>query len=196
MRPVMDSSSDRPEPNRAGRALCLVLIVSSGVCLSTFFACATPFAAFATLAALKLGRRDMITVIGLVWLANQTLGYGLLDYPWTWDSAAWGLAIGASAGLATVAAQALSTNRPAPLAISLPFVAAFAAFESGLYGAGVVLSGSESAFSAPVVGHVFLINAVAFYGLMAIYHSATLVGHLARHDEPPRTTDAEPAFFT
>src|ERR1700709_2513654 len=91
---------DRVEPTQAMRALWIVLIVTSGTCLSTFFACATPFAALATLAALKLGRRDAITVIGLVWLANQAIGYGLLGYPWTWDSAAWGLSIGASAGLA------------------------------------------------------------------------------------------------
>ena len=116
-----------------------------------------------------------------MWLANQAIGYGFLGYPWTWDSAAWGLAIGASAGLAVLAARGLSTARPAPLAVSLPFVAAFVAFELGLYVAGFVLPGSEEAFGASVVGHVFLINAVTLCGLMAVYHLAMILGLLTRN---------------
>lgn len=182
MRPTKDFSDDRlGSASQVGRAIWIALIVTSGICLSTFFACATPFAALATLAALKLGRRDTIAVVGLVWLANQAIGYGFLGYPWTWDSAAWGLAIGASAGLAILAASGLSTVRPASLAVSLPFVAAFTAFELGLYVAGFLLPESEGAFSAAVIGHVFLINAVALCGLMAVYHLAMLVGHLTRH---------------
>ena len=185
MRPAMDNRFGRPASSHAGYALWIALIVITGVCLSTFFACATPFAALATVAALKLGRRDAMVVVGMVWLANQAIGYGLLGYPWTWDSAAWGLAIGASADLAVLAARALSTDRPAPLAVSLPFVAGFATFELGLYVAGFVLPGSEGAFSASVVGQVFVINALSLCALMAVYHSAMLVGLLARRDGPP-----------
>jgi hypothetical protein len=182
MEPTKDFGYDQLGSTRAVNALWIVLIVTSGTCLSTFFACATPFAALATLAALKLGRRDAITVIGLVWLANQAIGYGLLGYPWTWDSAAWGLAIGASAGLAFLAARGLSTTRPAPLAVSLPFVAAFAAFELGLYVAGFALPGAEGAFSASIVGHVFLINTLTVCGMMAVYQLALVSGLLARND--------------
>jgi hypothetical protein len=178
----MDISSQSLEPSRLGRALWIALMATTGLWLSTVFTCATPLAALATLAALKLGRRDAITVVGSVWLANQSIGYGFLGYPWTWDSAAWGLAIGVSAGLAFVAARGLSTTRPAPFAVSLPFIAAFAAFELGLYGAGFLLPGSEGAFAASVVWHVFLINAVTLGGLMAAYHLANLAGYLVRHD--------------
>jgi hypothetical protein len=174
-------ASEGIEPTRATNALWMVLIVGSGIGLSTFFACATPFAALATLAALKLGRRDSFAVIGLIWLANQAIGYGFLGYPRTWDSAAWGLAIGVSAGLALLAARGLSTSRPAPLTISLPFVAAFAAFELGLYVAEFALPGSEWAFSASVIGHVLLINAIAMCGLMAIYQLVMMSGLLTRH---------------
>jgi len=170
---------DRPGTNPMARAIWIALIVTSGVGLSTFFACATPFAALATVAALKLGRRDMVCVVGLVWLANQAIGYGILGYPWTWDSAAWGLAIGLSSAAAIVAAWSLSTVRPAPLAVTLPFVAAFAAFEFGLYLSGFVLPGSDGAFTAAIIGHVFLINAVSLCGLMAAYQLAMLVGYLA-----------------
>lgn len=181
MKPTKDFGYDGLERNRRERALWIVMIVTSGICLSTFFACVTPFAALTTLAALKLARRDSLFVVGLVWLANQAIGYGFLGYPWTWDSAAWGLAIGASAGLAVLAARGLSTTRPAPLAVSLPFVAAFAAFELGLYVAGFTLPGTKGAFSASVVGHVFLINAVTICGLMAVYHLAMMSGLVSRN---------------
>jgi hypothetical protein len=181
MKPATDFGETRLDSARPRRAIWIVLIVISGSCLSTLFACVTPFAAFATLAALKLDRRDGIVVVGLVWLVNQAIGYGFLGYPWTWDSVAWGLAIGASAGLAFSAARALSTSRPAPLAVSLPFVAAFVAFESGLYAAGFVLPGSEGVFSASIVGNVFLLNAVTLCGLVSMYHLATMSELLARN---------------
>ena len=177
-----NAASARPE-----RWVWVGLFGVSGIALSTFFACATPFAAIATLAALKLTRRGALAVIGLVWLTNQAIGYGLLGYPWTWDSAAWGLAIGLSAALALLAASGLATTRPASLAMSLPFVAAFAAFELGLYGAGLILPGSESAFSAAVIAHVFAINAVAFCGLAIVHHMAMMLWPLARNDAPLQT---------
>jgi hypothetical protein len=182
IKPNAGSGNGRSVPILAARSIWIVLIVASGTCLSPFFACVTPFAALATLAALKLGRSDAITAVGLVWLANQAIGYGTLGYPWTWGSVEWGLAIGASSELAILAAGALSTTRPAPLAVSLPFVAAFAAFESGLYLAGLVLPGGEGAFSASVVGHVFLINVITLYGLVAIYNLAMMLGLLTGSD--------------
>jgi hypothetical protein len=182
MKPTTTFGDDHHKPSRAANALWIVLIVTTGICLSTFFACATPFAALATLAVLKLGRRDAIAVIGLVWAANQAIGFGLLGYPWTWDCAAWGLAIGVSVGFAMLAAKSLATTRPAPLVVSLPFVAAFTAFELTLFLAGFVLSGSEGAFSASVVGHVFLINGVTIAGLMAVNQLAMASGLLARAD--------------
>jgi hypothetical protein len=186
MKATTDLGYDRPEPNQAGRAVWIALIVVSGPCLSPIFACATPFAALAALAALKLGWRDRIVVLGLVWLANQAIGFGLLGYPRRWDSAAWGLAIGASTALAVLAARGLSTTRPAPLAVSLPFIAAFAVFELGLYIAGTMLPGSERAFTAAVVGHVLLINAAALCALIAVYQLAMLLGLVARDDTSAR----------
>jgi hypothetical protein len=184
MKPTDDFGDDRFGVTRAGRALWIVLIVTGGIFLSTFLACVTPFAALATLAALKLERRDAITVVGLAWLANQAIGYGFLGYPRTLDSVGWGLAIGASAGLAVLAARGLSAGRPARLAVSLPFVAAFAAFELGLYVAGFALPGGEGAFSGGVVGHVFLINAVALCGLLAVYHLVMMLGLVTRNGGP------------
>ena len=153
-----------------------MLIVGCGVTLSTFFACVTPFAALATIAALKLGWRDRFLVLGLVWLGNQAIGYLYLGYPWTWDSAAWGLAIGISAAIAIMAASSLATPRQAPLAVSLPFVAAFATFEFTLYSAGFILPASTGAFSTAIVGHIFLINATTLCVLMIFYYLTVLFG--------------------
>jgi hypothetical protein len=139
---------------------------------------------------LKLSRRDTVAVLGLVWLANQTIGYLYLGYPWTWDSAAWGIAIGASTAGAALVAAGLSTARPVPLAVSLPFVAAFSTYELALYAAGFVLPGSEGAFAAPIVGHILLINALTLGGMVAAYQLAMLLGLLARHDAAHRVVGA------
>jgi hypothetical protein len=182
MTQAMDTDRPHVDPAWWECPLWITLIASTGTCLSFVFACAAPFAALATIAALKLGRRDAITIMILVWFANQVVGYGLLGYPATWGSFAWGIAIGISVSLALVAARGLSTSRPAPFAVSLPFFGAFAAFELGLYAAGFVLPGSDAAFAASVVWHIFLINAVALCGLMVAYHLAMMFGNLVRQD--------------
>lgn len=164
------------ESGRGGRNLWIALIVASGIGLSLFFACVTPFAALATVAALYLRADERWAVIGFVWLANQIVGFGILRYPLTWDCAAWGVAIGLSSALAVLAAGALSTTRPAPLAVSLPFVGAFAAFEAGLYAAGRMLPAGGDAFGLPVIRHVFWVNAAALCGLTVVYQVLSLVG--------------------
>lgn len=175
---------------RLSRATWIASLVAGGAGLSLFFACATPFAALATLAALKTDRRDTAMVVGLIWLANQFIGYAFLGYPWTWDSAAWGIAIGASAGLAVLAASALSATRRTSLAISLPFVGAFAAYELGLYAAAFMLPSEAMAFSAGVVGHLFLINVVALVALMVIRQLANVVGRSAAERALPNGSAA------
>jgi hypothetical protein len=184
---VTNGSADSAR-NATGRAIWMALIVVSGVGLSILFACATPFAALAALAALKIERRDTAAVLALVWLCNQVVGYGFLGYPWTWDSAAWGAAIGVSAGAALLAAMALATTRPAPFALSLPFVGAFAAYELTLYIAGSVLPGGEGAFSAAIIEHLFLVNLVALIGLLAAHQAALLAGLLARRADSGTVT--------
>lgn len=95
-----------------------------------------------------------------------------------------GLAIGVSCGLTVLAARALSTNRLAPLAVSLPFVGAFAAFEAGLYAAGLLLPAGGDEFGLPVIRHVFWVNAAALCGLMVVYQVSSLVGGVAVAKSP------------
>ncbi len=164
----------------AQRALWLALIVVGGVGFSPFFACATPFAALATLAAGKLNWRDGLGAVGLVWLANQVIGYGLLGYPWTLNSLGWGVAIGVSSALALVAARALSSARPVRLAISLPFVAAFAVYELALYVAGFALGNETGAFAFAVVRQILEVNLFALVGLLVAAQLASVIGFGSR----------------
>jgi hypothetical protein len=83
-------------------ALWIALITVGSIGFSFALACATPFAALATLAALNMPRRDLLALVGVAWLANHIIGYGFLAYPQTWDSFAWGGAIGIAALLAAV----------------------------------------------------------------------------------------------
>ena len=85
----------------------IALLGGASIGFGLAFACATPFVALVTLAALTMSRRDAFIVTGAVWLANQAVGYGILDYPRTFDSYAWGVAIGMAVLLALLAARAV-----------------------------------------------------------------------------------------
>ncbi len=162
-----------------GHSAWTAIIVLGSAGFSFVFACAAPFAAIGTLAGLKMARREAVCVIGLVWLCNQLIGYGVLRYPWTWDSMAWGLAIGLSSYMALGVAIALSSTQPVRLAISLPFVGAFAAYELGIYFASFVLPGSDGAFDITIVRQLFTINLLALVGLLALGQVASAISSLA-----------------
>ena len=95
-------------PNEARRWLWILLLTAASVFVTLGMACATPFAALATLAALHMSRRDGLTLIGIAWLADQAVGYGLLGDPRTANSVAWGVVLGVGAFAALLAAQALA----------------------------------------------------------------------------------------
>jgi hypothetical protein len=57
------------------RPLWIALLVAASVAFTLGFACATPLAAFAAIAALSMPRKDALLLIGLVWLANQAIGF-------------------------------------------------------------------------------------------------------------------------
>ncbi len=170
-----------------GRAVWTALIVVAGAAMTLLFACATPFAALATLAASKTERRDTALAVALVWLANQVIGYGFLHYPRNWDSLAWGAAIGIGAGMGLVAAIALAPTRKGPFAVSLPFIGAFAAYEFTLYVASFILPTEPYAFALPVVRQIFVVNALSLAGLMFAHWVATMAGLLADPDPRPVT---------
>jgi hypothetical protein len=152
------------------RLFCLVLLVAASVSSSLVFACATPFAALAVVAAATLPLRSALTVVMAAWLTNQLIGFGVLHYPRTIDAAAWGAVIAAAAAGATIASSLVfnrlaSLGRPALYPIA--GVASFATYELGL-AAAVPMLGGAGAFSAAIIGRIALVNVVWLIGLVCV----------------------------
>ena len=143
------------------------LVCIASIALSRVFACATPFAALATVAAFTLRRRDAVALVLSVWLANQLVGFGLMHYPLLASTFAWGAAIGAASLAALAAARGLTRVRlPAAVALPAALLAAYAAYELVLLGTSLLLASGAGAFAPAVVARLFAINAVAFGALL------------------------------
>jgi hypothetical protein len=170
----------RPTPADVARRWAWIGLLggaSSG--FSLVFACATPFVALVTLAALNMSRRDAFIVTGAVWLANQAVGYGILGYPRTFDSYAWGVAIGVAVLLALLVARAIGERfeRNGPfVSTGFAFLSAFAVYELALYVASFWLSSSDPAFSWLIVGYILQVNALGLVGLAIVRLGASAIG--------------------
>lgn len=179
----MKSSSpvqqDSHTHNAATISLWIALIAALSVGGSYVYACAAPLAAIAALAATRMDRASGLALVIVAWLANQAVGYGLLDYPQTADSFAWGGSIGLAAVAGFYAARRIAAAGLSQLlALGLALLAAFAAYELTLYAAGFVLGASDGAFTAEVVGQILAINAVSFAGLLLLHRAATALAWL------------------
>jgi hypothetical protein len=164
------------------RSLWIGVLVIASIAVSLYFACAAPFAAFAAAAALTLARRDALWLSAAVWLANQVVGYVLLDYPVNANSLAWGAAIGVAAIAATLAAQegaARLRELPGIARAAATLAVAFVAYELVLVAVTPLLGGFES-FAPDIVGQIFALNAFGFAGLFALTQIGALAG-LAPH---------------
>jgi hypothetical protein len=172
--------------------LAVLVIAISG--FSLVFACAAPFAAFGALAAMTLSRGDAIRTTAALWLANQLIGFALLGYPRTANSFAWGLAIGAAAVLATLAAQwVVASLQIGGLGRAIAaFAAAFAVYEVAIFGAAIAGLGGLGSFAVPIMRQVLITNVVAVVGLYALYRVGAAVG-LARPSPVAVTAPARPA---
>jgi hypothetical protein len=136
-----------------------VLLVAISAISSWEFACITPFAAFAVAAGYALSVRVALFTVVSIWLANQTVGFAVLGYPWTIDTILWGIAIGAAALLATgLACATLRLGiRNTVVAIGTAFVVALGAYEGSLFLVTFALGGRD-AFTPAIVDHVALLN--------------------------------------
>lgn len=161
----------------------IALLTAASVLFSLAFTCATPFAALACVAALKLQRRDAFLLVGASWLVNQLVGYGVLNYPQTWDSFAWGAVIGVGALAATAAVFEIDARvrkrgaaQAAVLSVVASFAIAFVAYQVVLFAATSFLPSGEAAFSAGVVLDILKINIAAFAGLLALQRIGEATG--------------------
>jgi hypothetical protein len=161
------------------RLLWIGLLTAASVVMSGVYACATPFAALGALAALDGNRRDGLLLIGVIWLANQMVGFGFLGYPQELQAYAWGIAILVSAIAGFLAARTLVTALAPVHAIATAggaFLIAFVGYQLALCAATFVLPSSPGAFSTAVVSYVATVNAIAFVALIALHWLASTVG--------------------
>jgi hypothetical protein len=165
----------------------LALLVGISIAFSLGFACATPFAAFAAAAALTFSRRDALVLIFGVWLANQLVGFAMLNYPWTASTFAWGLALGVAAVAATLAGQ-WAARRLADtgqfVSSAVTFLAAFAVYEGVLFAVAVALLGGTEDFTGTIISWIFAVNAAALVGLFALNRFGISVGLVANSAIP------------
>ncbi|UWU65712.1 hypothetical protein [Bradyrhizobium sp. NC92] len=171
-----------PVAPRLAPVLCFALLTLSCALASFALACATPFAAFAVVAAAMLPLRNALLVIAGAWLVNQGIGFGALHYPVDGNTIAWGLVIGAAALLSTAAASAvlrMLPQRRTPLMLAVTLIAAYAAYEIALLAATPFLGG-EDAFTAAVVARLGLTSAAWLAGLVAACEIVRLVDPFGR----------------
>jgi len=144
------------------RACWQVVVVGVSAAMSVTFACIAPFPAMAALAARTLSARAAIVTLLAAVLANQAVGFCVLGYPRTFETAIWGpiLALGTLAAFVVAGRIA----QPVPAA-----VAAFAAYEAVLAVTSLVWQHSLADFSLGIVGQVALGNAAGLVVLGIVY---------------------------
>ncbi|RAH95896.1 hypothetical protein DLJ53_33850 [Acuticoccus sediminis] len=122
------------------------MLALTGVLFSLALACAMPFAGLAAMAAVIIGLRRAVAASLLAWAMNQVLGYGVQGYPVTADSIGWGIALGVSAAAATVAAHFATRSTRGALLLPAALIGAFAAQQSTVFAARLVLPSHPDAF--------------------------------------------------
>src|SRR5262245_6521485 len=157
----------------------LALLVFATVGFSLVFACAVPFAGLAVAAAFTLSRRDALGVTLAVWLANQLVGYLILDYPRTANSFAWGAVLGITVLLTTLVARwtVLRLQTAGPVVSGLvALLAAVTFFEAGLLAVAAAGLGGTSTFAPALVARIFGVNVIALAGLAILNRIGAAAG--------------------
>jgi hypothetical protein len=159
-----------PVGRRNAPLFALGLLSVASALASFVFACATPFAAFAVVAAAMLPRRSALLVVAGAWLVNQGIGFGILHYPIDGATMLWGLVIGAAALVAVLAASVVlrgTPRMPTALALTLALVCAYAGYELTLLAATPFLGGASS-FTAAIVARIGFTSLAWLIGLVGV----------------------------
>jgi len=157
----------------------------TGACgLASFaFACATPFAAFAVVAAAMLPLRPALLVVGSAWLVNQAIGFGVHGYPADAHTITWGIIIGAAALFATATAALVlrALSRAGNLvALAAAWIGAFAAYEIVLLAATTFLGGAGD-FTAAIMARLAMVSLVWLVGLVTACDVISVLTSPRRH---------------
>ena len=159
-----------PVEQRFAPLFCFALLTSACALASFVFACATPFAAFAVVAAAMLPLRSALLPVTGAWLVNQAIGFGVLHYPVDANTIAWGFAIGAAALAATAMASLMLRALPrnvTPVALAFALFGAYVGYEIVLFTVTPFLGG-EGAFTATIVARLGALSALWLVGLVAV----------------------------
>ena len=142
----------------------------SAVFGSYFFACVFPFAAIATIAALTLDVRRGLALVGATWLANQIVGFSLMNYPQTFDTVALGVSLGLGALAAYGAARLVLRISAYRLSLYplLALSAAFVAYQIVIFGGALAFGGVDN-FSPAIIAGVASNDAFWFAGLITAW---------------------------
>jgi hypothetical protein len=184
--PPTNGSRLTPVESRHAPLFGFALLTVSCALASFALACATPFAAFAVIAAAMLPLRPALLVVTGAWLVNQGIGFGALHYPIDGNTMLWGAAIGIAALAATAAASAVLRSLPqnsTPLVLAVALICGYGVYELALLAATPVLGGADS-FTAAIVAQIGVSNAAWLIGLVAACEIVRLVnpfkrGHIA-----------------
>lgn len=169
-RPTDASVRLAPVELRYAPLFCFALLTISCALASLGFACATPFAAFAVVAAAMLPLRPAFLVMTGAWLVNQAAGFGLLHYPTDANTILWGFVIGFAALTATLTAKIVlrvlqRSGTPVVLAVAL--LGAYCAYEFVLFAATPFLGGAGN-FTAAIIVRLGLLSVLWLIGLVVI----------------------------
>jgi hypothetical protein len=181
-RPTDTSHRLAPVEPRYAPLFCFALLTVACALASFAFACATPFAAFAVVAAATLPLAPALLVTLAAWLVNQAIGFGFLHYPIDATTIIWGLVIGGAALAATAASMAvlrLTERTGTVVALAAALIGAYAAYELVLFAATPFLGGAED-FTAAIVGRLGLLSVIWTIGLVAACEVARLLNHALR----------------
>jgi hypothetical protein len=168
----------RPVEARFAPLFCFALLTAASLLASFALACATPFAAFAVVAAAMLPLPSALLIVAAAWLVNQAIGFGMLHYPVNASTMLWGLVIGAAALAATgFGAAVLQWLRraAAPVALGAALIGAYAAYEAVLFAATPFLGGAGS-FAATIVGRLGALQVLWLLGLVGVCEIIRLYG--------------------
>lgn len=163
-------------------------LVTLSCALASFaLACATPFAAFAVLAAAMMPLHSALLVVIGAWLVNQAIGFGALHYPIDTNTILWGFTVGAAALVVTLVSALVLRALPkvrTPLALAITLIGAYGAYELAIFAATSFL-GEEGSFTAAITGRLGLLNLSWLIGLVAVCEIVRLLGSAPRDHARP-----------
>ncbi|MEO5586330.1 MAG: hypothetical protein ABIQ81_01410 [Novosphingobium sp.] len=180
---------------RQGRVstLWILLLTLTSTATTLALGCAMPFAALAALAALHLRQRDGLNLLGLAWVANQAVGFGLMGYPHDPRTIAWGVGLATAAigsGLGAYAALARVPRLSPAFRGIIALVVAFIAFKAVVLAWALVLGGVQTTLSPFYSSRQFVRDGAILIGLLALYHTLVRIGLPAPVVEPARARRA------